>query len=145
MADVTRIISIAFSIFFNFLLFAFILKLISEFKLERKALRKNEGNESPWAIEVINPGANSMLKKGEVYSLDEGLSLGRKEDNDLILDDPYTSFHHLRFFIYKGRYVIEDLASTNGTRLNNENLKVKTYLKLDDIVEVGSAVFRIVH
>lgn len=142
MSDISGIIAIIFSLFFNIVLAGFILKIIRKMKREL-SVKNIEDGVTFWTLEVINPGVNTGLRRGEIYSLEQGLTLGRDRNNDLILDDPFASFNHLRFFMHNDRYVIEDLKSTNGTRLNGEKLSKKTYLKLKDLIEVGSAVFRI--
>ena len=46
------------------------------------------------------------------------LRVGRAEDNDLDLADPKVSRHHARVFKQGAVYMVEDLGSANGTRLN---------------------------
>ena len=72
------------------------------------------------------------------------MTLGRQSDNSIVLQDPFISIHHVRFFIRDGRYVIEDLGSTNGTLLNKERLIHKTYLKVNDLITLGSTVLRVI-
>lgn len=47
-----------------------------------------------------------------------GLLLGRDERCHLVLDDPTVSRRHARLWQRDGAWSIEDLRSTNGTRVN---------------------------
>lgn len=60
------------------------------------------------------PGLNTM------YQLDKNVvTLGRDAANDIRIDDPEVSRYHLRLnWNGKDAYTIEDLGSTNGTRIN---------------------------
>lgn len=48
------------------------------------------------------------------------VTLGRSYQNDVILDDPFISPKHLIVVIENGQFKLKDLASKNGTQVNNE-------------------------
>ena len=64
------------------------------------------------------------------------LTIGRKPDNDLVIDDPAVSGHHVLIFSQDGAFFIEDLESTNGTFVNDGKIQ-KEKLKNSDRVAVG--------
>lgn len=64
------------------------------------------------------------------------LTIGRKPDNDLVIDNPAVSGHHARVVKEEGGFFIEDLDSTNGTFLNDAKVQ-KQKLKNADRVSVG--------
>lgn len=71
------------------------------------------------------------------------ISLGRKEGNDIQLDDAAVSSQHARFMREESAYLdghfdyfIEDLKSTNGTLVNGVGLD-KQLLKHGDKIQVG--------
>jgi pSer/pThr/pTyr-binding forkhead associated (FHA) protein len=64
------------------------------------------------------------------------LTIGRKPDNDLVIDNPAVSGHHARIVQEEGAYVIEDLGSTNGTFVNDKRIE-KRPLKDHDRVLIG--------
>lgn len=64
------------------------------------------------------------------------LTVGRKPDNDLVIDNPAVSGHHARIVKDEGGFFIEDLGSTNGTFLNDAKIQ-KQKLKNTDRVSVG--------
>ncbi|MCD6301586.1 MAG: FHA domain-containing protein [Staphylothermus sp.] len=75
------------------------------------------------------PQTEWMLYPGEYI-------LGRYPTNDIVLPDPYISRRHARIFFKDGEWYIEDLNSTNGTVLNNENIKGKGPKKITDNSEI---------
>lgn len=67
------------------------------------------------------------------------LTIGRKPDNDLVIDNPAVSGHHALIFSQEGAFFIEDLESTNGTFVNDAKIQ-KEKLKNSDLVAVGQHV-----
>ena len=64
------------------------------------------------------------------------LTIGRKDDNDLKIDNPAVSGHHARIVKDAEGFFIEDLGSTNGTFLNDAKVQ-KQKLKNTDRINVG--------
>lgn len=64
------------------------------------------------------------------------LTIGRKPENDLVIDNPAVSGHHARIVKEGSAFFIEDLNSTNGTFLNDAKVQ-KQKLKNTDRVSVG--------
>jgi FHA domain-containing protein len=82
------------------------------------------------------------LEAGEKYDLIGGLSIGRSKDADLAIEDRYASGIHARIFARDGRSYVEDMSSTNGTLLNDAELKGEAELIDGDIVRIGDTEFR---
>lgn len=49
-------------------------------------------------------------------------TVGRKPDNDLVIDHPAVSGHHCRIMLQGDTYFVEDLNSTNGTLVNDKKI-----------------------
>lgn len=142
-----NIIAFIFTSFYILVLVFFILRALSLMKRENKykeALKINKQNTRKWGLVVLEPGANRTLRRNDFIQLRNGLTIGRNETNTIILTDPYISNEHTRFFIHNGRFVIEDLNSKNGTMLNKDRLLKKTFLRNDDIVTIGTTIFRVI-
>ncbi len=69
------------------------------------------------------------------------LNVGRLPDCDLVIDDPSVSKHHARIEWDGENAVIEDLKSSNGTRLNGDQLHIKMIVHDGDMIEFGDARF----
>lgn len=57
---------------------------------------------------------------GRVFPLSstQPFNIGTDADNDLVLDDDFVSSFHCRISPLNGRWILSDLASTNGTQVN---------------------------
>lgn len=82
---------------------------------------------------------------GEVFKVKLATRIGRERDNDVILLDLRSSRHHLEINLAGGEWVLTDLGSANGTRLNNEPVTEPVALKSGDRITVGETemIFRI--
>lgn len=60
------------------------------------------------------------------------ITVGRVEDNVLQIDDISVSSHHGQLELKGDDYVLTDLGSTNGTRLNGKSIAANEEHKLQD-------------
>ncbi len=89
---------------------------------------------APTLIFVHGPIAGRRV---EINS--EEMTVGRSQQNDLVLDDPLVSRLH-GIFMRRGDVVlVEDLGSHNGTYVNNERLHQIRQLHHGDTIVVGSS------
>jgi hypothetical protein len=78
---------------------------------------------------------------GMEYDVGDGAVLGRGDQAEIRLDDPFASSRHARLVRQGGLVVIEDLGSTNGTYLNEELLSGPQPLHQGDRVRIGDSEF----
>jgi len=64
------------------------------------------------------------------------LTIGRKADNDLPIDDHTVSSRHARIVRVQSVYFVEDLKSTNGTTLNGRPIE-RAQLHDTDVIAIG--------
>jgi pSer/pThr/pTyr-binding forkhead associated (FHA) protein len=83
------------------------------------------------------PGHDS----GMIYDLDSKLVLGRGENAEIRIEDPFASARHALIYEQGNAVVIEDLGSTNGTYLNEELLETARPLHPGDRVRIGDSEF----
>jgi pSer/pThr/pTyr-binding forkhead associated (FHA) protein len=69
-----------------------------------------------------------------------GVTLGRSRQSDIMVDDPNVSRSHAEIRPRGGSWVLADLNSTNGTRLNGRRLQGPEVLKPGDEIEVGTSL-----
>jgi diguanylate cyclase (GGDEF)-like protein len=81
----------------------------------------------------------SGLHAGQVHPVDRSLVIGRGKTADVIFHDVGLSRQHARLSVNQGTYVIEDLDSTNGVRVNGERVD-KALLREGDRVQLGPDV-----
>ena len=67
------------------------------------------------------------------------ITIGREEGNTIQLNDERVSRFHLKIQEDNDRLVLTDLESTNGTKVNNEDIQLRI-LRFGDIIAVGRSV-----
>jgi pSer/pThr/pTyr-binding forkhead associated (FHA) protein len=84
----------------------------------------------------------SGLGKGE-YPLDAPVvTIGRSKSNDISLDDARVSRHHARIVRDEQGYLLEDLNSRNGTRVDDRAVRDSCVLADGALLQIGDATFR---
>ncbi|HFB64820.1 MAG TPA: FHA domain-containing protein [Aeromonadales bacterium] len=78
-------------------------------------------------------------------------SIGRSTDNTVHIDDIAVSSHHAKIKVTPDpyldgmlRYELEDLGSTNATKLNSHKISSSTFLKDGDQVLIGYNLFKFI-
>jgi hypothetical protein len=69
------------------------------------------------------------------------IAIGRRPDNNIVLDDKFVSGRHAVVGFAQGRYYVEDLKSSNGTLLNGKPVQ-RAELNDGDIIRVGALEVR---
>ena len=78
--------------------------------------------------------------RGHVYQdLDLPITVGREEGNDIQLNDERISRFHAKIQLDHDRMVLTDLGSTNGTKVNGEDIQLRI-LRYGDLIAVGRSV-----
>ena len=76
------------------------------------------------------PFGNYQLRNGA------SITIGRSEDNNVVIDDPAVSGHHAKIDSMGNRFVIIDLQSKNGSFVN-EQLITTHWLMDGDVINIG--------
>ncbi len=78
---------------------------------------------------------------GATFSLEgDQLVIGRDTASAVTINDAEVSRKHARLTFQGGKYVIEDLGSTNGTFVNGQRLVSPVVLKSGDVVSLGEQI-----
>lgn len=139
--DIRRLIGLGFTAFFVIILFYIIIR--SLILMAKDMGQESDDSQSDLKLKVLSSGSLNKIKKGAIITIRDEVTFGRREDNTLVLEDPYVSSYHFKIFPKDERYVIEDLGSTNGTLLNSEKLTMKTYLRREDVIRVGNLSLKV--
>ncbi|MDQ3541370.1 MAG: FHA domain-containing protein [Chloroflexota bacterium] len=92
-------------------------------------------------LEVVDP-AESSLAIGSRLPLDHYSTVGRRDDNTIVIDDAFISGAHAQLTFDHGNWWLQDLGSTNGTALNGAPVRSKVQVRPDDIVQFGRVSVR---
>lgn len=71
------------------------------------------------------------------------IMLGRAQECTLVLDDDYASGKHARLFPQGSRWFLEDLGSTNGTWLGEEQLTRAATVEPGERIRIGKTVLEL--
>lgn len=75
--------------------------------------------------------------EGQVIRIEDTGTLGRREDNRYVLDDPAVSRVHAEVRRESGAVIITDLGSSAGTTVNGERLTGPRAIRHGDLVGFG--------
>ena len=72
------------------------------------------------------------------YALQKGASLtiGRRQANDIVIEDRSVSGHHAKIDSLEDRFVLIDLQSKNGTFVNGQLIS-SHWLQHEDVITIG--------
>lgn len=77
---------------------------------------------------------------GQKFKIDGDVVLGRAIDSTVVLEDPEVSRSHVRITRSPaGAYIIEDMASRNGTLVNGVPIQ-RQFLRFGDKIQIGPRV-----
>jgi pSer/pThr/pTyr-binding forkhead associated (FHA) protein len=85
----------------------------------------------------------SETQQGLEVEVTDATVLGRSDEADVLLDDPYASEFHMRLLAQENGLVLHDLGSTNGTYVNGRRVTAPTTLRRGDSVQVGKTVMEV--
>ncbi len=120
-----------------FLLYLFLYQVVRVIIRELRAAGADQTAASQYgSLVVVNPG-QSGLPPGKRFPLGPVNTIGRTMDNDIPLNDSFLSSEHAMLQWDGQTWTIEDLESTNGTRLNGRDVVQPTPLDYGDTIQVG--------
>ena len=81
---------------------------------------------------------------GAAFTLEgDQIDVGRDSTNEIVINDAEISRRHARLTFQGGKYVLEDLGSTNGTFVNGQRLAGPRVLKPGEVVSFGEQIVMI--
>jgi len=106
---------------------------------------RSEARDLPRIVEENATHFSLMMTQGpiigSIYPLrGSRISIGRDLSNDIVIDDSEVSRAHARLHFGGEGFRIEDLASTNGTFVNDTPLRGTRALQSGDLIRLGTMV-----
>ncbi|MGC9335487.1 MAG: FHA domain-containing protein [Anaerolineae bacterium] len=88
-------------------------------------------------------GPNLVIRHtGQVFPLTRApLTIGRDEENTIVLADPRASDQHAMVYWQAGGYVIQDMGSASGTYVNERRISSPQPLRDGYVVRLGNTLF----
>ena len=103
------------------------------------AQRRNveAGDAAHYLFGVGGPTAGQRLELPEGAAI-----LGRRADATIQLDDPAVSGHHCRVSLIVDQLIVEDLQSTNGTFVDEEQVQQPSVVAIGALLQIGNCLFK---
>lgn len=109
----------------------------------KESPRKNESKKKRKAFLKLVDGEEYIgAKKGHIFRIKKQCSIGRNEENNIVIEDPFSSNFHTIIVEKNGKYYLSDMDSKNGTIHNGIQIGGKITLEDGDMVGVGHIKFR---
>lgn len=136
--DAVDVLILALRLLLVALLYAFIVVVL---RTAMQATRSSAARRL--SLRVVEAGS-SDLKAGEILALAAGTTLGRGGRADVVLADTAISAEHARVERVGRRWVVTDLGSTNGTRVNEAVVRGRAALAEGDVLALGTIRLQVV-
>ena len=143
--DFAKISAIIFGVIFIIILYRiiyFALKIMYK-DVKGGGRRRPPVRKKNHGLEVLEVAKDNDIKIGTIIPVRSTISIGRKDENSIVLIDQHVSGNHAKLLIKNDILFIEDLNSTNGTLVNGERISGKVKLYSKDIVKVGNTKFKV--
>ena len=141
----SKLMTWVFGIIFIVILYSIIyyaLKIM--YKDVKGGNKKKAPGKKAHGLEVLKTISNGTLGIGSVIPVTSTISIGRREDNSIVLNDQFVSSYHAKIYVKNNDFYLEDLASTNGTFINDSKVEGRVRLKVNDQIRMGSTVFKVI-
>lgn len=91
------------------------------------------GKDLGWKLRVDYSEDGGNFVQGDLISIGNRLSIGRNKANQMVLPSQSVSNFHAKIYFEDGRYMLEDIDSTNGTFINGVKVDKKSLQPGDEI------------
>ena len=114
--------------------------IFKEIRRENIRQRAPETSQNEAVLSVIAAEEESL--QGRRYAFVQQITIGRGEENDIVIPENFVSHHHAVIYQHGNQYVIEDLGSVNHTYVNDQMMEGRAYIKPGDLVRIGMVTLR---
>lgn len=99
------------------------------------------GNRSAGAVPgarlIVVDGGTELYRPGESFPVRVVTTIGRLDDNALVVEDEFVSSHHAVLRRERGVWWLSDVGSTNGTWANERKVERPVMIKPGDTLRFG--------
>lgn len=101
----------------------------------------NTDKAASWQLKALTEALDNLT-----LTISDSLSVGRGSDNDVVLGSKEVSRNHALLSILNDELYVKDLASSNGTFVNNERIESNQskLLQLNDSLSFASFSFAVI-
>lgn len=135
-----EILSGLFKIIFALIALSFLYSIVKMVTLDIRASWYRRPASSA-SLKLCSAPSEFDFPIRSVYYLSDNTSIGRYDDNTIVLKDPRVSKHQARIVCNENRYFVDDLGSTNVTLLNGAMVLQPAELRSGDVLSFGDLKF----
>ncbi len=108
--------------------------------LDENNVPKTEAETVTWQLNALTEALGDLT-----LTVDDSLSIGRGNDNDVVLGSKSVSRNHALLSVLNDDLYIKDLDSSNGTFINEERIEgnKSTHLNANDTVGFAGFAFKV--
>lgn len=141
----SKIVALVCGIIFIIILYSIIYQALKIMNKDVKGggRKRQTASRKSYGLEVVEVAEGANVKKGSVIPVKTTITLGRKEENSIVMTDPHVSGNHARLVIKNNILYVEDLNSTNGTFVNGKKIDGRVKLFGSDEVKIGTTTFKV--
>ncbi len=126
-----------------FFLYLFLYQVLRAITRDLRVVGSEQTTGSQYGhLVVVDPG-QSGLAAGKRFPLNQVNTIGRTMANDIALNDTFLSSEHALLQWDGTTWALEDLESTNGTRLNGREVLQPTALSYGDTIQLGRIALKL--
>ena len=111
--------------------------IVQALKIMSKDVKRSggpsRGKNLGWKLRVEYSDDGGSFVGGDVIPIGNKISIGRNSANQMVLPSQSVSSYHVKIYFEDGRYMLEDLNSTNGTFINGIRVDKKSLQPGDEI------------
>ncbi len=142
--DLYTILSTVLKFIFVLIVLIFVSRIVRMITMDIRATVRRSPNEAASLKLLQNPQFLDFPIR-DVYFLSDNTSIGRADDNTIVIKDRQMSKHQARIVKNGTRFFIDDLKATNPTRVNAEVVTQPRELHSHDILTLGGLEFVFIH
>jgi hypothetical protein len=101
------------------------------------------GKNLGWKLRLEHQGDGGNFVAGDIIPIGNKISIGRNRSNQMVFPSQSVSNYHARIYFEDGRYMLEDMNSTNGTYINGIKVDKKS-LQPGDEIRISQTVLVII-
>jgi len=127
---------------FLILLSLFLFEIIRTLNRNLESEAKSRSSDRITSLKVIEGAKFLGVEENHVYKIPDQCSLGRNQNNFIVVEDPFSSNFHAVIIKKKGKYYLSDMDSKNGTFHNDQQVSRNISLNKNDIIRIGGVRFK---
>ena len=138
--DLYTILSGAIKFVFILIVLVFVSRIVRMISLDIKSSYRKAPINAP-RLKLLNSVDEFDFPIREEYFLSNNNTIGRADDNNIIIKSKMISKHQAVIVNSGGRFFIEDLSSTNPTMVNENPITMPTEIFANDVISMATLDF----